>query len=102
MQKKEKALDKISRLAYKDLIFSVRTNNAMKQRGEYELKVLKARNAGCVDKKLKLRYNVNTLLMSDMEEMPTDNPISSLQQQNVSGAVNVLNRLQQMKNGEQL
>lgn len=85
-----------------DLIFSVRTNNAMKQRGEYELKVLKARNAGCVDKKLKLRYNVNTLLMSDMEEMPTDNPISSLQQQNVSGAVNVLNRLQQMKNGEQL
>jgi len=85
-----------------DLIFSVRTNSAMKQRGEYELKVLKARNAGCVDKKLKLKYNVDTLLMSDIEEMPIDNPISNFQQQNVTGAVNVLNRLQQMKNGEQL
>ena len=85
-----------------DLIFSVRTNNAMKQRGEYELKVLKARNAGCVDKKLKLRYDVNTLLMSDMEEIPADNPMTTLQSQNMNGAVNVLNRLQQMKNGEQL
>lgn len=85
-----------------DLIFSVRTNSAMKQRGEYELKVLKARNAGCVDKKLKLKYNVDTLLMSDIEEMPVDNPINNFQQQNVTGAVNVLNRLQQMKNGEQL
>ena len=85
-----------------DLIFSVRTNSAMKQRGEYELKVLKARNAGCVDKKLKLKYNVDTLLMSDIEELPPDNPISNFQQQNVTSAVNVLNRLQQMKNGEQL
>lgn len=85
-----------------DLIFSVRTNSAMKSRGEYELKVLKARNAGCVDKKLRLRYNVDTLLMTDMEELPPDNPVSNLQQQNVNGAVNVLNRLQQMKNGEQL
>ena len=85
-----------------DLIFSVRTNSAMKQRGEYELKVLKARNAGCVDKKLRLRYNVDTLLMSDIEEVSNDSPITSLQQQNVTGAVNVLNRLQQMKNGEQL
>ena len=79
-----------------------KTNSAMKQRGEYELKVLKARNAGCVDKKLKLKYNVDTLLMTDMEELPPDNPIGNLQQQNVTGAVNVLNRLQQMKNGEQL
>lgn len=85
-----------------DLIFSVRTNSAMKSRGEYELKVLKARNAGCVDKKLKLKYDVNTLLMSDMEEIPADNPMTSLQNQNMNGAVNVLNRLNQMKNGEQL
>ena len=85
-----------------DLIFSVRTNSAMKQRGEYELKVLKARNAGCVDKKLRLRYNVDTLLMSDIAEVTQDSPRTSLQQQNVTGAVNVLNRLQQMKNGEQL
>jgi len=84
-----------------DLIFSVRTNLAMKARGEYELKVLKARNAGCVDKKLKLRYNVDTLLMSDMEEITADNPLSQ-QSSNMTGAVNILNKLNLMKNGEQL
>jgi len=84
-----------------DLIFSVRTNSAMKQKGEYELKVLKARNAGCVDKKLKLKYDINTLLMSDMEEVKEENPLN-VQQTNMSGAVNVLNRLNQMKNGETL
>ena len=85
-----------------DLIFSVRTNSAMKQRGEYELKVLKARNSGCVDKKLKLKYNVDTLLMSDIEEVQEANPLMMTQQQNVNGALNVLNRLNQMKSGEQL
>ena len=85
-----------------DLIFSVRTNSAMKQKGEYELKVLKARNAGCVDRKLRLKYNVDTLLMSDMEEVTESNPLNIPQQQNVSGALNVLNRLQQFKSGEQL
>ena len=84
-----------------DLIFSVRTNLAMKARGEYELKVLKARNAGCVDKKLKLKYNVDTLLMSDMEEITADNPLSQ-QSSNMNGAVNILNKLNSMKNGEQL
>ncbi len=84
-----------------DLIFSVRTNLAMKQRGEYELKVLKARNAGCVDKKLKLKYNIDTLLMSDMEEVKADNPLSQTNE-NMSGAVNVLNKLTQLRNGETL
>ena len=72
-----------------DLIFSVRTNSAMKQRGEYELKVLKARNAGCVDKKLKLKYDVNTLLMSDMEEVKNDNPLT-MNQVNMAAALTTL------------
>ncbi len=84
-----------------DLIFSVRTNLAMKQRGEYELKVLKARNSGCVDKKLKLKYNIDTLLMSDMEEIKSDNPLSQTNE-NMSGAINVLSKLQMMNNGEKL
>ena len=80
-----------------DLIFSVRTNNAMKQRGEYELKVLKARNAGCVDKKLKLKYDVNTLLMSDMEEVKNDNPLT-MNQVNVTNGMAILEKLQNNAN----
>lgn len=80
-----------------DLIFSVRTNSAMKQRGEYELKVLKARNSGCVDKKLRLRYNVDTLLMSDMEEIKNDNPLN-VGAVNMQSATNVLANLNNMAN----
>lgn len=84
-----------------DLIFSVKTNLAMKSRGEYELKFLKVRNASCLDKKLKLKYNVDTLLMSDMEEIKADNPLN-MQQTNMSGALNVLNQLQMMNSGEKV
>lgn len=84
-----------------DLIFSVRTNQAMRQKGLYELKFLKTRNSGCVGKKLKLQYNIDTLLMSDIEEIKADNPLSQTNE-NTNGALNVLNRLQALKNGEQL
>ena len=73
----------------------------MKVKGEYELKFLKVRNASCLDKKLKLKYNVDTLLMSDMEEIKADNPLMQ-QQSNMSGALNVLNQLQMMNNGEKV
>ena len=57
-----------------DNIFTVATNDAMRQRGEYEFKILKARNAGCKDKKFRMRYNIDTLLISDMEEVQVENP----------------------------
>jgi hypothetical protein len=68
-----------------DNIFTVATNDAMRQRGEYEFKILKARNAGCKDKKFKMRYNVDTLLISDMEEVQVENPVFD-NNQNVAAA----------------
>lgn len=58
-----------------DLIFSVRTNLSMKQQGKYELKVIKARNSGATDRKMFLKYNVDTLLMEDLEEVKENNPL---------------------------
>lgn len=84
-----------------DLIFSVRTNLAMKARGEYEIKFLKTRNAGCVDRKLKIRYNPDTLLMSDLEEIVPDSPLEQ-SMPTLSNAVNILTRLQTMKSGESI
>ena len=48
-----------------DLIFSMRTNRTMRENGEYEIKVLKNRNGGAVDKTLRIKYDVNTLRMYD-------------------------------------
>ena len=46
-----------------DNLFSVRTNPAMKQAGEYEIKILKSRNSGATDKKFKVGYNKDSLLV---------------------------------------
>lgn len=52
-----------------DMIFSVRTNRTMRENGEYEIKILKNRNGGAVDKTMKIKYNQDTLLMYDTEEV---------------------------------
>lgn len=75
-----------------DNIFSVQTNDSMRQRGEYEFKIMKARNAGCKDKKIKMKYNVDTLLISDMDNVQVQNPLSNMNQ-NISGALATLQGL---------
>jgi len=75
-----------------DNIFTVATNDAMRQRGEYEFKILKARNAGCKDKKFRMRYNVDTLLISDMEEVMVENPVFD-NNQNVAKSIMTLQSL---------
>ena len=75
-----------------DNLFSVRTNDAMRQRGEYELKFIKCRNAGATDKKLKLKFNVDTLKISDMEETQATSPTFN-NNNNVMGALATLQKL---------
>lgn len=75
-----------------DNIFSIRTNDAMRQRGEYEFKFLKTRNSGAKDSKLKMKYNVDTLLISDLEEIQVQNPLGS-NDQSVNNALATLKGL---------
>lgn len=75
-----------------DNIFSVRTNDTMRQRGEYEFKFLKTRNSGSKDKKLKMKFNVDTLLISDLEEIQVQNPIFD-NNQNILNSIKTLQGL---------
>lgn len=82
-----------------DNLFTVRTNEAMKQRGEYEFKMLKTRNAGCNGRKFKLKYNVDTLLISDFDEYnEAISPMENANIQMMSSANNILNQLKLMSN----
>lgn len=72
-----------------DNIISARTNDVMRQRGEYELKFIKCRNSGATDKKIKLAYNIDTLRLSDLDDKKTPNPINN----QVQGAIDVLTKL---------
>lgn len=78
-----------------DNLFSVRTNDAMRQKGEYEAKFIKCRNAGATDKKLKLGFNVETLRITDLDQIQAQNPVFE-NQGNVNSA---LQTLQMLKGG---
>lgn len=99
MSEEEYNMDNIAGSAGKsftaDLIFSVKTNLQMRQMGLYELKVIKARNSGCTDRKMKLKYNTKTLLMTNLEEDNGVNTELNLnpEQKNATGGVDMLSKL---------
>lgn len=77
-----------------DNLFSVRTNPAMRQQGEYEIKIMKSRNSGATDKKFKVKYNVDSLLISNIEETSENkNPINVVNNNNIAGALNTIKSL---------
>lgn len=75
-----------------DNLFSVRTNPAMRQAGEYEIKIMKSRNSGATDKKFKVKYNVDSLLISNLEET-TESPIDAIKNNNIGNAINTIKAL---------
>ena len=75
-----------------DNLFSVRTNPAMRQAGEYEIKIMKSRNSGATDKKFKVKYNVDSLLISNLEET-TESPIEAIKNNNIGNAINTIKAL---------
>lgn len=83
-----------------DNLFSVRTNDAMRQRGEYEFKIIKCRNAGGTDVKFKMGYNTKTLRITDFNLLgqqsviPTNSTVNNV---NLTGA---LQTLELLKKGE--
>jgi hypothetical protein len=76
-----------------DNLFSVRTNPAMKQQGEYEIKIMKSRNSGATDKKFKVKYNVDSLLISNLEETTESSPIEAIKNNNIGNAINTIKAL---------
>lgn len=76
---------------YSDNIFSVRTNQSLRTQGMYEFQFIKCRNSGSTGKKFKMKYNVDTLRISDLEEIKNDNPT----QQNIDSGTALLESLKQ-------
>ena len=75
-----------------DNLFTVRCNPAMRQAGEYEIKILKSRNSGATDKKFKVGYNKDSLLVYNIEET-TESPIEAIKNNNIGNAINTIKAL---------
>lgn len=55
----------ISKINTADNVFGIYTSMAMKERGEYQLQVLKARSASCVGHRIELGYDPQSLRITD-------------------------------------
>ena len=55
----------ISKINTADNVFGIYTSLAMKERGEYQLQVLKARSASCVGHRIELGYDQRSLRITD-------------------------------------
>lgn len=55
----------ISKIFTADNVFGIFTSRAMKERGEYQLQMMKTRNSSGVGQKIDLLFDINTLRISD-------------------------------------
>lgn len=80
----------ISKINTADNVFAIYTNAAMKERGEYQLYMLKTRSSAAVGQNITLAYNNVTMLISDMDDEANSHvPMTQAQlQQSLKASLN--------------
>ena len=63
----------ISKINTADNVFGIFTSRSMKERGLYQLQLMKTRSSSGVGQKIELAYNVDTLRITDPDPDGTDN-----------------------------
>jgi hypothetical protein len=63
----------LSKIQTADNVFGIFTSRAMRERGRYQLQLMKTRNSGGVGQKIDLGFDVDTLRIIDLDEDDDDN-----------------------------
>ena len=63
----------LSKIQTADNVLGIFTSRAMRERGRYQLQLMKTRNSGGVGQKIDLAFNVDTLRIFDCDEDDDDN-----------------------------
>jgi hypothetical protein len=58
----------LSKIQTADNVFGIFTSRAMRERGRYQLQLMKTRSSSGVGQKIDLEYNIETLRISDLPE----------------------------------
>jgi KaiC/GvpD/RAD55 family RecA-like ATPase len=69
----------LSKIQTADNVFAIQTSKPLRERGKYELQLLKTRNSSGVGQKIMLDFNVETLRITGSDEDPDDNSVSMSQ-----------------------
>ena len=62
----------LSKIQTADAVFGIFTSRAMRERGKYQLQLLKTRNSGGVGQKIDLNFDVDTLRITNSDEQSDD------------------------------
>ena len=61
----------LSKIQTADNVFGIFTSRAMRERGRYQIQLMKTRSSSGVGMKIDLDFNVDTLRISDLDELDT-------------------------------
>jgi len=80
----------LSKIQTADNVIGIFTSKAMRDRGKYQIQLMKTRNSSGLGLKIDLEFNVDTLRISDTEDDTDDNDLASM-----STGTSLLNNLKQ-------
>ena len=81
----------LSKIQTADNVFGIFTSRAMKERGRYQIQLMKTRNSSGVGQKIDLAFDIDTLRISDCDEDDEDN--GSSHNTSNSGSNSIVNAL---------
>jgi hypothetical protein len=81
----------LSKIQTADNVFGIFTSRAMRERGRYQLQLMKTRSSSGVGMKVDLEFNIDTLRITDCEEQE-DSGYASAGSSSASSIVNALKR----------
>ncbi len=81
----------LSKIQTADNVFGIFTSRAMRERGRYQLQLMKTRSSSGVGMKVDLEFNIDTLRITDCEEQE-DSGYASAGASSASSIVNALKR----------
>ena len=81
----------LSKIQTADNVFGIFTSRAMKERGRYQIQLMKTRNSSGVGQKIDLAFDIDTLRISDCDEDDEDN--GSNHNTSNSGSSSIVNAL---------
>jgi archaellum biogenesis ATPase FlaH len=82
----------LSKIQTADNVFGIFTSRAMRERGRYQLQLMKTRNSSGVGQKIDLGFDVDTLRIIDCDEDDGSDNYSSSANSSASNIVNTLKR----------
>ena len=81
----------LSKIQTADNVFGIFTSRAMRERGRYQLQLMKTRNSGGVGQKIDLEFDLDTLRISDCDD-DDDNSYGSAPQATSGGIMDRIKR----------